>query len=68
MINKQNDRDNDGYDNFLVSVMLVMIITKVTRCTRGVRKAYAYFLSRARMRSSNSVRMNKSNFTTEEIV
>ena len=44
MINKQNDRDNDGYDNFLVSVMLVMIITKVTRCTRGVRKAYVFFI------------------------
>ena len=35
-----------------------------TRCTRGVRVVF----SRARMRSSNSARMNKSNFTTEKIV
>ena len=35
-----------------------------TRCTRGVR----VFFSRGRMRSSNSARMNKSNFTTEKIV
>ena len=36
----------------------------ITRCTRGVRVVF----SRARMRSSNSARMNKSNFTTEKIV
>ena len=35
-----------------------------TRCTRGVRVVF----SRGRMRSSNSARMNKSNFTTEKIV
>ena len=40
------------------------IITFRTRCTRGVRVVF----SRARMRSSNSARMNKSNFTTEKIV
>ena len=33
----------------------------LTRCTRGVRVAF----SRARMQSSNSARMNKSDFTTE---
>ena len=36
----------------------------VTRCTRGVRVVFP----RARMRSSNSARMNKSNFTTEKFV
>ena len=36
----------------------------ITRCTRGVCVVF----SRARMRSSNSARMNKSNFTTEKIV
>ena len=36
----------------------------ITRCTRGVRVVF----SRARMRSSNSARMNKSNFITEKLV
>ena len=35
----------------------------VTRCTRGVR----IFFSVARMRSSNSARMNKLDFSTEKI-
>ena len=41
------------------SFLLISII--LTRCTRGVR----VFFSRARMRSSNSARMNKYYFTTE---
>ena len=36
----------------------------ITRCTRVVRVV----LSRARIRSSNSARMNNSNFNTENIV
>ena len=36
----------------------------LTRCTRGVRVVF----SRARMRSSNSAPMNKSNFFTRKIV
>ena len=35
----------------------------VTRCTRGVRVVFSV----ARMRSSNSTRMNKLDFTTEKI-
>ena len=34
-----------------------------TRCTRGVRVAFSV----TRMRSSNSARMNKFDFTTEKI-
>ena len=33
---------------------------------QDVREAYAYFFSVARMRSSNSARMNKLDFTTEK--
>ena len=36
---------------------------KVRRCTRGVR----VFFSVTRIRSSNSARMNKFDFTTEKI-
>ena len=39
------------------------IFTTQTRCTRGVRVV----LSVTRMRSSNSARMNKFDFTTEKI-
>ena len=35
----------------------------ITRCTRGVRVVFSV----ARMRSSNSARMNKLDFTTEKI-
>ena len=36
----------------------------LTRCTRGVRVDFSV----TRMRSSNSGRINKSDFTTEKIV
>ena len=36
----------------------------ITRCTRGVR--VVFFVTR--LRSSNSARINKSDFTTEKIV
>ena len=39
------------------------VSTKLTRCTRGVRVVF----SRARIRSSNSAQMNKSNFAAEKI-
>ena len=45
-------------------INLQLQIGTLTRCTLGVR----VFSSLARMRSSNSVRINKSNFTTEKIV
>ena len=35
-----------------------------TRCTRGVRVVFSV----TRMRSNNSARINKSDFTTEKIV
>ena len=38
-------------------------ITSLTRCTRGVRVVFSV----ARMRSCNSARMNKLDFTTEKI-
>ena len=38
-------------------------ITIITRCTRGVRVVFSV----TRMRSSNSARMNKFDFTTEKI-
>ena len=36
----------------------------LTRCTRGVRVVFSVTI----MQSSNSARMNKSDFTTEKIV
>ena len=36
----------------------------ITRCTRGVRVVFSV----TRMRSNNSARINKSDFTTEKIV
>ena len=36
----------------------------ITRCTRGVRVVFSV----TRMRSSDSARMNKSDFTNEKIV
>ena len=44
----------------LQGMVLGLLLLKLTRCTQGVRVVF----SRARMRSSNSARMNKSNFTT----
>ena len=40
------------------------IVRIITRCTRGVRVVFSV----TRMRSSNSARINKSDFTTEKIV
>ena len=65
----RTDRQTDGqtdvaYDNnryFFISKKEKLIIT---RGTRGVR----VFFSVTRMRSSNSARINKSDFTTEKIV
>ena len=42
---------------------IIIIIVIITRCTRGV----LVFFSVTRMRSSNSARMNKFDFTTEKI-
>ena len=42
---------------------LTVIITALTRSTRGVRVVFSV----TRMRSSNNARMNKFDFTTEEI-
>ena len=39
-------------------------VTITTRCTRGVRVVFSV----TRMRSNNSARINKSDFTTEKIV
>ena len=41
-----------------------MTILAKTRCTRGVRVVFSV----TRMRSNNSARINKSDFTTEKIV
>ena len=41
----------------------ILPIKLITRCTQGVRVV----LSVTRMRSSNSARMNKFDFTTEKI-
>ena len=40
------------------------LIALTTRCTRGVRVVFSV----TRMRSNNSARINKSDFTTEKIV
>ena len=48
---------------FMPVTVLSNVNTK-TRCTRGVRVV----LSVTRMRSNNSARMNKSDFTDEKIV
>ena len=42
---------------------LITTISCITRCTRGVRVVFSV----TRMRSSNSARMNKFDFTTEKI-
>ena len=46
--------------HFILQILTILIKTK---CTRGVR--VFYFVTR--MRSSNSARMNKFDFTTEKI-
>ena len=43
---------------------LLFLNAMITRCTRGVRVVFSV----TRMRSSNSARMNKSDFTNEKIV
>ena len=49
----------------VVSIMFNSISNPIqARCTRGVRVVFSV----TRMRSSNSVRINKSDFTTEKIV
>ena len=47
--------ENDG---------VITLIPYITRCTRGVRVVFSV----TRMRSSNSARMNKSDFTNDKIV
>ena len=46
-----------------LNTKIQFLINILTRCTRGVR----VFFSVTRMRSSNSARMNKFDFTTEKI-
>ena len=45
-----------------VYIYITIYYYNITRCTRGVRKVFC----RARMRSSNGARMNKSPFTTDK--
>ena len=66
-----NNNCNDNNYNIRYKVFISSIDKKniyiqyytITRCTRSVR---VIFFFRARMRSSNSARMNKSNVTTEK--
>ena len=44
-------------------IYLKTLHKSITRCTRGVRVVFSV----TRMRSSNSARMNKFDFTTEKI-
>ena len=46
-----------------IDILKITCVQIVTRCTRGVRVVF----SAIRMRSSNSARMNKFDFTTEKI-
>ena len=69
-----NDTLSDiDWNSELTSLSIDQMLSKITsvvgnicetRCTRGVR----VFFSVTRMRSSNSARMNKSDFTKEKIV
>ena len=45
-------------------LILRSILPPKTRCTRGVRVVFSV----TRMRSNNSARINKSDFTTKKIV
>ena len=48
----------------IADILDVNLKNYITRCTQSVRVVF----SRARIRFSNSARMNKSNFTNEKIV
>ena len=52
-------------DSYNITVHdVINAVTHLTRCTRGVRVVFP----ETKMRSSNSARINKSDFTTEKIV
>ena len=55
-----------GYEEFIKAKMLSVHkrVEQLTRCTQGVRVVFSV----TRMRSNNSARINKSDFTTEKIV